>query len=506
MLLYLLKSGACLAIFMMFYKLFLEKENMHQFKRYYLIVALVLAFCIPIITITYYIDPAPNNLTLQTIENDAVLLNLVSSNSGLNWILALWTLYGLGVLLFTSRFLYNLFAIYKTIKHNPKHKSSNFINVLLEQLKTPHTFFSYIFLDKYLYETRQIPNEVIIHEQTHARQKHSLDILFIELVQIIFWFNPLIHLFKKDIKLNHEFLADQAVLNHGTCLSTYQELLLTFSSNAKEPQLAHAINYSFIKKRFTIMKTKSSKQRRYSKVILLLPLFAITLLSFSEHKEILKEDMTNSLNIDSSDSKFSTAEDLNSSLELKPLAQDKEATLKEVEEYNALARHYNNMPKKNMNIKKKDVERLEYLYGIMTKEQKAKAEPFPSIKIPPPPPPAPKAPEPGKVLKGEKMPPPPPIPASASEAQKAKMQKAIDHHNTIVPPPPPPPPAPKSAIEHIMEMSEKGAEFYYEGKSISAKEAISLVKKNEHLHIATSHTNLKQPKVEISKTRVVKED
>jgi hypothetical protein len=484
---------------MMFYKFFLEKESMHHLKRFYLIGSLVFSFCIPLITITYYIEPALGTITLQNAENDINLTTLSSINSNINWPLLLWTLYGLGVLLFTLKFILNLITIINTINRNPKHKSRNFITVLLEQLTTPHTFFSYIFLNKNLYETQQIPKEVFVHEQAHASQKHSADILFIELIQIVFWFNPLIYIFKKDIKLNHEFLADQAVLKQGIKLPKYQKLLLALSSNVKEPNLAHAINYSFIKKRFTVMKTNTSKQTIYLRSLLLLPLLALTFYSFSESEQVLREDISKTFSIEPSNSESVLVEDFSPSSESKIIIQEKKATPKEVAEYNTLAKHYNTMPKDRMQIKKKDVERLEYLYNIMSKEQKVNAEPFPNF--PPPPPPAPNAPKLMRVIRGESVP-PPPIPATATPAEKVKMQKTIDHYNNTVPPPPPPP-APKSPLDHVIEMAKKGAAFYYEEKAISSDEAISLLKTNEHLNISTKGFSSKQPKVYITKDPIV---
>src|SRR5690606_32168397 len=200
----------------------------------------------------------------------------------------LWSVYGAGVLFFGFMFFKNLWGLVGKIKRNPKLKSKNFINVLLNDLVIPHTFFSYIFLNKHKFETQQIPKEVLLHEETHAKQKHSLDILLIELLQVIFWFNPFIYLIKHSIKLNHEFLADHAVLKQGTETLKYQSLLLAFSSNASEPQLANAINYSSIKKRFTVMKTHTSKQTLWLRSLILLPLLAVLIYSFSERKVVEK--------------------------------------------------------------------------------------------------------------------------------------------------------------------------------------------------------------------------
>jgi hypothetical protein len=106
---------------------------------------------------------------------------------------------------------------------------------------------------------------------------------------VLLWFNPLIYIIKHAIKLNHEFLADQGVLQKGINTNTYQEIILAFSSNAVQPQLANAINYSLIKKRFTVMKTQTTKRGIWLRSLILLPLLAIMLYSFSDTKVIEKD-------------------------------------------------------------------------------------------------------------------------------------------------------------------------------------------------------------------------
>ncbi len=298
MLVYILKFSACLAIFMVFYKLVLEKENMHTFKRFYLLAAIGLAIGIPLITFIEYIEPLNTLGTFQPLFIEPVFSTETEQvqDVSINYLpYALWSIYGLGVLFFGIKFALNLNRIHYKIKHNPKHKIQSFTNVLLKDLISPHTFFNYIFLNRFKFESNEIPNEVFIHEQAHATQKHSIDILIIELLQIVFWFNPLIYFIKSSIKLNHEFLADKAVLNNGISTSTYQEILLAFSSNSQEYQLANAINYSSIKKRFTVMKTQTSKTTMWLRSLILLPLLALLIYSFSSTKKVEKSIFSKTL-------------------------------------------------------------------------------------------------------------------------------------------------------------------------------------------------------------------
>lgn len=285
---YLLKFSACLAILLLFYKLALEKVHIHHFKRYYLLSAFIISLSIPLITFTQYVTATVEPL-LITEYIGQTSGNPIENKTNLAQILPiiLWGIYTLGVLIFALKFLKNLRALIKNIKNNPKLKSGHIHHVLLHELIAPHTFFSYIFFNKTNYESQKIPQEIFWHEETHANQKHSLDILLFELIQIVFWFHPLIYWAKHLAKLNHEFLADQAVLKKGTSVPNYQNLVLAFSSNAITSPLANAIHYSSIKKRIVIMKTQTSKRVIWLKSLLLIPLMALLLYSFST-KEVLE--------------------------------------------------------------------------------------------------------------------------------------------------------------------------------------------------------------------------
>ena len=299
MLVYIFKSTAILALLLLFYKSILEKENMHTFKRFYLLGAVVSALLIPFITFVEYVDIIPvvpefTQVTSQLIIEQPVAVNIVETFNVFDYLpYGLWSLYILGLLFFGYKFTRNLYDIVLKIRKNPKYRINQITNVLLSQNVTPHTFFSFIFLNKNKFESKQIPYEVLLHEETHAKQKHSIDVLLIEFIQVLFWFNPLFYLLKKAIKLNHEFLADRAVINNGIQPKVYQQLLLEFSSNPQEPSLANAINYSSIKKRFTLMKTQTSKQSIFIRSLLLLPMLTLLIYGFAETRVEVNKTQSN---------------------------------------------------------------------------------------------------------------------------------------------------------------------------------------------------------------------
>ncbi|SFN40901.1 Signal transducer regulating beta-lactamase production, contains metallopeptidase domain [Bizionia echini] len=517
MVIYILKFSACLAVFMLFYKLVLERENIHHFKRFYLLAALVISAAIPFITFTTFVEPTP-------IENTIVFSNFGTINKTTEIAPTfsdylpsiLWAIYCLGLLVFSGRFTSNLYQLVKRIKQNPKFKKGRFVHVLLSDLIYPHTFLQYIFLNKSKYEAHKIPHEVLLHEETHAKQKHALDILFIELMQIIFWFNPLLYFIKKDIKLNHEFLADQAVLKTGTDTKTYQHILLAFSASktmedAQTHHLANAINYSLIKKRFTVMKSHTSNTVKWVKGLIILPVLAVLIYSFSSRKEvfipiepdvILSETPKELLSDELKQVNAYTIEHgenpENNLIENRQNGASKE----QIAEYNKLAKYYNSQDLKNKVIKLTDMKRLNHLYNLMTQEQKKNAEPLPTFPPPPPPPTQSmtKSEEQdyknqiNKSKKGESYtyqyqnndgkivkvivdendlsipPPPPPVPADASPEQKAKYKKISNEYykkykvkngkvsERLQPPPPPAPPAPPKT----MAVGKKIDQAYYD--------------------------------------------
>lgn len=367
MLIYILKYSCCLAIFLAFYKLALEKTSIHRFKRFFLLFALIVAAVIPLMTFTNYVEASA---PLSGLTNDVapnVNVNGFSANRWLvdpipvnYWPTILYSVYVLGLVFFASKFFVNFTKVVLRIKRNPKQRDASLIKVLLSEEVIPHTFLNYIFYNRKKFINEEIPKEVIWHEEVHAKQLHSVDVLLIELLQVVFWFNPLVALAKNYMKLNHEFLADQGVLEKGVKPGLYQQIVLAFAINKLPSDLVNAFQFSFIKKRFTIMKTKTTKQAIVLRCLLLLPLVSLTLFSFSSRNtEVVP----------------SIEEGEKPALEvLVPMVQDEGLTT--LEEYNKIARQYKDYPPYDFVTKAKDMYRMWTLHEQLTPSELEKAEPY----------------------------------------------------------------------------------------------------------------------------------
>ena len=280
---YLLKSGLLLLVFYVVYKLLLENEKMFRFNRAYLLASLIFSLIIPLEIISFesgfsnrmgqiqldemVIQKSTENLTYVSINDFLIVLMTVS--------------YGVVVLLLLLRFVLNLFSLYKRIKRNEVHIIQGEKVVLIEESILPYSFWKSIFINKDAFENGKIPSELIAHEKAHLVQKHTFDILFVEVLRIIFWFNPLFILYKRAIKLNHEFLADEAVNKQFNSVRNYQNLLLEFASDKNTISLASTINYLITKKRFIMMTKKESQVKISFKIFSIIVFSGLLLFVFS---------------------------------------------------------------------------------------------------------------------------------------------------------------------------------------------------------------------------------
>lgn len=282
---YLIRSGLILVILLAIYHIWLEKEKMHQFNRFFLLLSILFGLTVPLINL----EISSNSLnTIELLPVESLVTNPLSiavpivtskvTDPDNNF----WPfiIYGIVAILLFLKFLVNLISLRLKAVRNPQKRTDEGTIVLVKEKVIPHSFLSFTFLNEEDYVNNRIEEEIITHEFAHIRQKHSADLLFVELLKIIFWFNPVFILYKKAIQLNHEFLADEAVIRSSHNVSAYQQLLLQKVS-LKTINLASNLNYSVTKKRFKMMKKQTSKAWKMIKGLSLIPAAAILVFAFS---------------------------------------------------------------------------------------------------------------------------------------------------------------------------------------------------------------------------------
>ncbi|WP_298878551.1 M56 family metallopeptidase [uncultured Polaribacter sp.] len=295
MIVYLLKSTGCLALLLFFYHFILEKEKMHNFNRFYLLGSVLFSFLVPLTTITVpsstVMLEAVQDYSLPVLDDN---ISPIVIQESFDYTLLLTGVYLLISALFLIRFGMNLFKIIQKTRINDKINHKNATLVLVDDEILPHTFWKTIFINKTAYKKGEIEEELFTHELTHVTQKHTLDVLLIEVLQIVFWINPLFIFLKKAIQLNHEFLADSTVINQHKNTFQYQHLLLNKAAWKNEYYLASNLNYSLTKKRLLMMTKQSSHTKILLKKLAVIPLLAGFVFLFAERVEAKNKEDKNS--------------------------------------------------------------------------------------------------------------------------------------------------------------------------------------------------------------------
>ena len=275
---YLLKSVIWIGGFALVFILFLRNERFFFLNRIYLVAGILTSLFFPLISVHYTVVlPAIRNFQTDNVVTGA-LQNTVSIIPDLK--LVLLVLYLSGVLFVLTLIIRQGRSILRTIK------KSEIISLRPAKLiKTPDynsafSFFSYVFVNPSItdIETKEIMN----HELVHIRQKHWFDLLLVELLCMIQWFNPLVWIYIRFIRQNHEYLADEVALQRTSDPAIYKAVLLNQIVGVPVVSLTNSFNYSLNRKRFNMMKNIISSPYRKMKILLILPVFAIVLYAFAK--------------------------------------------------------------------------------------------------------------------------------------------------------------------------------------------------------------------------------
>jgi bla regulator protein blaR1 len=280
--LYQVEVAICLAVFYLFYKLLLSQDTRHQIKRAYIIATGVLALLIPLLTVNLTlgasIPAVPATYITQFTRQFTSLTPAPAVTLAFDpWLMLCW-IWVMGSLLMISRLIFSLFQVHK-ILHEASVAPDNSCKITGKKIQS-FSFFRTIVLNARHYQSPAM-KFIMAHEQTHANQLHSLDILFIELLKSWQWFNPFVWLLARESVLNLEYIADNKVVTIYDDIRAYQFAIVQFSHHAGNKLLHSEFSKSNLKSRINMMSQTNNQRFRKGRYILLLPVILILLMSFS---------------------------------------------------------------------------------------------------------------------------------------------------------------------------------------------------------------------------------
>ena len=274
------KVAVVLLAFYLFYRFLLKKETFHRFNRVVLVGTAVLSFLLPLCIITIHrpmetsaAAPVEPVIVSELPEMEATQ-TLQASQPW--WPVALTILFWMGVAFVLTRVVISILSIIKVISQGEQAGEENGCKIIVtERDIDPFSWMKYIVLSRKDWEG---PHEsVLTHEKAHIGFRHSIEILLVDVLSALQWFNPALWMLRADLQELHEYEADDAVLRSGTNIKEYQYLLIRKAVSKSGYSVANSFNHSILKNRITMMSKSKSPLSRGLRVLWMLPLVCLAI-------------------------------------------------------------------------------------------------------------------------------------------------------------------------------------------------------------------------------------
>ena len=269
----------------MFYRILLSKDTFHRFNRIVLLATAAVSFVLPLCVITIHkvvtlpVMASPS----EPIIGEAAGIVMAPEAFKPIWPAILCSLFAIGALAVLANTVISILGIRKIISKGSRQVLDSGETLIITDTDTaPFSWMKYIVLSREDYESGY--SQILTHEKAHIALRHSWDIVFVDMITALQWFNPAIWMLKADLRAVHEFEADDAVLRSGADMKEYQYLLIRKAVGKSGYSVANSFNHSTLKARITMMLNKKSSRKGDWKALYVLPLVGISLAATAETK------------------------------------------------------------------------------------------------------------------------------------------------------------------------------------------------------------------------------
>ena len=215
---YELKVAVLIAVFYIFWRLLVANETWHRLNRIVLLSTALASFVLPLCVITIHQTvevmppvadtlPLPTDETAMPMESVPIVTN-TETERPFNWLLPLTIIYIIGVVVVLSKMLLSLWRLHRMRAESKVHPlPDGYLMAVCEKVSTPFSWWNTVFMNHNDYEKGT--NALLTHELGHLRLHHSADVLLVELLTALQWFNPAMWMLRNDLRTIHEYEADQ---------------------------------------------------------------------------------------------------------------------------------------------------------------------------------------------------------------------------------------------------------------------------------------------------------
>lgn len=284
MMLYVIKAAITLALLYSCFFIFLSKETFHRFNRCMLVGIMLISLVMPMFHFTTSHPTTLNEevyIVQNYIEHDTTPIIVTAQQAqGITWIQALTWIYMAGVVLMLILTLVQAISLCRFMCSGVRHTDTQGNTVILHNNDVPpFSIFRYIVMSVKDYESSR--QYILTHEQEHIRLGHTYDLLLLQGMKTLMWFNPFIWFLSRDLKAVHEYEADQAVINQGIDAKSYQQLLVMKVVGNRLQPFTNNLNHGSLKKRIVMMYQKPSNRWLMLKALCAIPVAALTINTFA---------------------------------------------------------------------------------------------------------------------------------------------------------------------------------------------------------------------------------
>jgi hypothetical protein len=269
---YLSKASGLIALFYLSYYFLLRKETFFNNNRWYLLSGLITSAVLPLLnfTKTVWVQATVNTAKFNW-SNVQVTSAIEDKTFEIDWLYVFGVLYFIGVLVFLGKFAAELFSLNRLLKNKTIQHHEDFMFIDLKENLSPFSYFKHIVYNSDLYTDFELHN-IIEHEKIHCSQYHTVDVLISKVFCALFWFNPLMWLYKKEIIQNLEYIADNEAIKTVVDKKSYQFTLLKITTHDNCVALTNHFYQSLIKKRIVMLNKNQSNRKNSWKYAFVLPL------------------------------------------------------------------------------------------------------------------------------------------------------------------------------------------------------------------------------------------
>ena len=274
---YDLKVAVLIAVFYMFYRLMLARETFHRVNRMVLLLTAIASFVLPLCVITIHKTVTIQQSAQVAIGNFQPAAVVDEASAMPLWQIALPILFIIGMVATLAHTLWSLFKIIRIIRQSELYPQADGTTICVtgNASLAPFSWMHYIVMNRSDYETQNAA--ILTHERGHIRLHHSWDLLLVDTLTALQWFNPAMWMLRSDLRAIHEYEADGEVLSQGINARQYQYLLITKAAGIGGYSLANGISHSTLKNRINMMLHTKSSRRSLLKLLALIPIVAIAL-------------------------------------------------------------------------------------------------------------------------------------------------------------------------------------------------------------------------------------